>query len=60
MPKTRMTVTIDPDVRERAEREARRRRVSNSWLTEEALRTLLRRTEARPKREPGSPPVPAA
>lgn len=42
MVKTRKTITVDPRVWERAEKEARRLRVSHSWVAETALRKMFR------------------
>ncbi len=56
--KIRRSMTIDPDVWHQAQEEARRKRVSASWLTEEALREFLakipkpeRKTSRAPKLE---------
>ena len=49
MIKTRKTITVDPRVWERAEKEARRLRVSHSWVAETALRRMFRLADAKPK-----------
>lgn len=49
MIKTRKTITVDPRVWERIEKEARRLRASHSWVTETALRKAFRIRTLDPK-----------
>lgn len=41
MPKLRKTITIDPDIWDRVGAEAKRLRMSRSWVTESAIREYL-------------------
>jgi predicted transcriptional regulator len=61
MIKTRKTITVDPRVWAKAEAEAERLRVSNSWVAETALRQMLRMDRGKPRKsKAAAEPPPAA
>lgn len=60
MSKERRTITVDPRVWAATQEEARRQRVSHSWVTETALRRYLKIRHANQSPDPEPSPQPAA